>query len=205
MEKSDSNRSFLSRILDYGSRDIGSFFDRKQTGSPEVPPLPLLLAPEKIDQLTFRRSILDWRDEAICHLHATGAAAIERFSKHIERRLEEVSVIRSLWAEPSNEVLLADFDKRVRSVITIEAGGCKTKLNELLSARRKENIGMVHFFDERRDVELSCILGVGFKSSNKEEINAALAELVLGKTGIVNSFQEQFIITADKTLLGMSK
>ncbi len=214
----NSTRSWWLAIIDFFRRDLGSFFPTRSretwteevstascletspeaSGSPlpvdvhssELDNLPLVLDPKKLEMIQHRRQILDWRDDAILKLSATGTEVIDAFFLDVRDRLADEPWWRRAWTRPANEVLKPDFDRRVRGTIHREAKWQEKELEKLIEALKVQREKSWRLDAEWLDSQLRCVAMYGFKPSHQTEILDGLKALVVGPQGIVEGLHK---------------
>jgi len=132
MTHSSSNESLWSKIFRFLKRDIRTFFLAPhnkpctplseelialKSPTPSLLPLPLLLDLAQLDKIKDRRDTLNLRDELILKLTESGLKFMTTYSDHVEDIMSDVSVWRSIFPVPANEILRPSFDKIIRNKI----------------------------------------------------------------------------------------
>lgn len=214
MTETNNNNSFLSAVMAFLNRDIFSFFKGARTSkialeainTHQLPladsfsPLLAELDVKQLEQIRYRREILDWRDESIVKLSLTGSDVLKEFSTQMNDVLNSVSIWRRIKAQTANEVLRDMFDNSVRSKIRDQALHARVLLINIIAKQCYEKTDISELIDNWPDKELVCIEKYGFKLSKQNQILSALELLVTDEKGIVKMFQDQ-IIEMSKNLL----
>lgn len=145
----------------------------------------------KLQYMTFRRQVLDWRDTFHANMITTVTRLFDEFIQQTTSDLDNTHLFRKVLARPSSEVLQNNFTLLVR--------------HPLITALRKEEMnftacsrqwGLPKRVELRFDIrilnaECAGLNGLSFKPSNKELIVSRVQELLLGSGGVAENFCEQ--------------
>jgi hypothetical protein len=170
----------------------------------KVPTDDSLVDIKKLQQMAFRRQVLDWRDT----FHANTITTITRLHQEFIRQtmsdLDNTHLFRKVLARPSSEVLQDNFTFLVR--------------RPLIFALRKEEMNFANCsqqwslpkkvelcFDIRSlNAECASLDDVSFKPSNKELILLRIQTLMFGTDGMAENFCEQGV-QFSRNLLNMKE
>lgn len=200
----------MSRLWAFLNRDVRAFKSgtTKEAASPlaNVPPVngaslaePLIqpvpeiaseVDPRQIEELRFRREVLDWRDEFHCKVTETATQAKHLLATQVDAELAKVNILQSwLFTKQASEVLKGHIEHGVQSPLTKftqdEHKALKQHLLRWLPRHEPINMWIMWpkpAWDNR--------LGLKFTADNREKILAALDELILGKAGLAESYRD---------------
>jgi hypothetical protein len=190
---SESEQSLPPYIKSQYPQNSQSTDDVSNTMPESVPlaPLPLLLNPDALNRVVFRREILDWRDKSILQLCAAANTVLKAYSAHVVSLLNDLPFWRRAVSQAANEVLAKDFNTRVRLKIRQEVNKYDQQLDKIMGRRQRDKDSRSRIIDEWPDSQLSYVANMGFKPANQNDILDAISFLVLGPHGIVDKFYLQ--------------
>lgn len=186
------------KIIAFLNRDIRSFMPgwqpkveqptAKSPANRDGERIDSLVDPGKLDYLAFRREVLDWRDGFHALVTQRVSDLHDAFIQRIDSELGEVGFFRQLITKSANEVLQGAFIREVRvplfSILRQEeeklaAHAGKWLLSEQLNFAFKKDWS---------DSEFDCVGDIGFKPTNREAIHARIKSMMLGDTGIAETY-----------------
>lgn len=208
--ESRTSEKLLRQAVEFLNRDVRSFLPASQTQeemptakSPAAPvpePLPPLVDTGKLDDLIFRREVLDWRDNFHAQVTLTTLALHKKFIKRIDAELNEVGFFRQLITRPAREVLQLPFIREVKFPLNSSL----KREEEKRAARTDESAGLwkfkISFKKPWPEFECNCLGDIGFKPKNRDAILARIETLLLGDNGIAAGYREQATHIARKLI-----
>ena len=184
------------------NRDVKSFFSRGD-GALNGPadeavaptaleqPVESLVDVNRLPELAFRREVLDWRDDFQAAVTKTMARLEAAFIERVDAELGNISLLRSVFARPAEEVLQRSFDRIVRWPLIATLRQEEAKLDGI--ARKWALLGTVdRSFNLRRlNAECEILHGIGFKPAHRNLIASRIQALLLEPAGIADDFHHQ--------------
>lgn len=147
--------------------------------------------PRKIDDLRFRREVLDWRDEFHFQVTETASRARKKLAEQVEYELTNMNFLRlRLFTTPASEVLEEHIESCVRlpmrRTTQIEQAALRLRLPTWLPDRQESaNIRVMW-----PKLEWDTRLALKFTATNRERILTVLGEMILGENGLADSHRQ---------------
>jgi hypothetical protein len=201
-------KEFWKEILAFLNRDLRSFFPSSKgatnetamsqgitsgqfQSSPPDPPVESLVDLDKLPYLAYRREVLDWRDTFHAKVTITVTKSLDSFVRHMDEELAEVSLFRSVFTRPADEVLESNFRRDIRmpliNVLQQEKAGLSA------AAQKWANFASVDLAIDTSSLNPGCasLYGIGFKPANRNLIKSRMQDLLLGPAGIAEDLRDQ--------------
>lgn len=145
----------------------------------------------KLQYMSFKRQVLDWRDTFHADTITTIKRLHEEFIQQTISDLDNTHLFRKVIARPSSEILQDNFTLLVRRPLI--AALRKEEMNFSATSRQwglPKNVELC--FDIRSlNAECASLNDVSFKPSNKELILLRIQALMFGADGVAENFCEQ--------------
>jgi hypothetical protein len=203
-------KSLWLNLLSFLRRDLRSFrggsrqeLPNANVGKPapeQLDPLPSEINFQKLDQLRFRRDILDWRDEFHVRIGALAEELFSQFSSYVENKVAEVGIFRRLFTKPAGEILQTPFDDLVRVELTKRVKEAEESLAQILSKWPTTIWPPFSFTEQNLDSRLACLDEIGLKPTNQEEILDRMDNLISGEGGLVETYRSHATSIARKLI-----
>jgi hypothetical protein len=204
-ENMPASQGALGKAVAFLKRDVKSFFLRDNKASsetvekavaptaPTAPAQPVepLVDFNRLPELAFRREVLDWRDDFQAAVTKTMARLHDAFIEQVNAELGNTSLLRIVFARPSDEVLQRSFVRIVRRPLIATLRQEEAKLDEI--ARKWALLGTVDLsFNLRRlNAECESLHDIGFKPAQKNLISSRIQALLLEPAGMADYFRHQ--------------
>lgn len=143
---------------------------------------------ERLNYIQFRRRVLAWRDEFAVQMLVDGRELFRQFSEHTEKKSENVSWVRGLFAEPAAEVLKDDFYALFRSPLIQRVKAAEDRLREVTEGKTKARSPTPLLEVGNVDPFLFTLENIKFRSANLEEILLKINHLALGEYGVIDRY-----------------
>lgn len=146
----------------------------------------------KLPDMTFKREVLDWRDNFHSNLMITLTRLHDSFAQQVQDELTDTSLFRKLVSRKSDEVLQDSFIRLVRWPLITAIRKEDIKLNAC--ARKWGVFGKADLEFDISALSHECtrsLNDIAFKPSNKDLILSCSQELILGPAGLVAIFRDQ--------------
>jgi len=195
-------QSLWSSLLSFLRRDLSSF---RGASIPKLPEVSLSTAEpawleqlaseldvKKLEQIRFRRAVLDWRDGFCVHIGAVANRSFRQFASHVDDEVGRVGLIQSLFfTKPAGEVLQTPFSTFVLADLVKAVKEAERSLAEILSKWPGTIWPPFSFTEQYFDRCLACIDDLGFKANNQEEIFERVENLIFDDEGLVETYRRQ--------------
>ena len=212
------SKGLWNKIITFLNRDIRSFFpghhavtveaaiplgtpsvDRDQSSPPDSP-VKSLVDFDKLPFLAYRREVLDWRDTFHANVTMTVTKSLDAFVRDMDEELAEVSLFRSVFTRPADEVLESSFRRDIRLPLIKALRQEEARLS--VSAQIWANFVSADLAIDTRRLNPGCasLHGIAFKAANRNLIKSRIQDLLLGPGGIAEDFREQGLQIARRLL-----
>ncbi len=146
---------------------------------------------QKLDCITSRRKIFNWRDEFEVQILNKGKDCFCQFSAHVEKVTDEAGLLRKCFAQPSNEMLKDSFFTLVSAPLAEHARAAENQLNDVIQGFYFTQLPSLSLFIDEIDRPLSILGNLSLRSSNKKEISSKINQLIFGESGIIDCYSQR--------------
>lgn len=154
----------------------------------EETPEPFELDVERLNYIQFRRRLLDWRDEFAVQMLAEGSELFRQFSEHVEKKLEDESWFRQLFAKPAAEVLEDDFYALFRSPLIQRIQAAEDRLSEIIEGHTNIQSPTSLLGVGEVDPSLFTLEDIKFRPANLAIILQKINHIAFGEYGVIDCY-----------------